>query len=137
MWSNNWPKLGVSGQKGTHENMMLFLFISARKFSARHLPPQTVVTIGPASGQPGPSAHTLSLVKVSDVLDPVCFEIWESSFLSGLKCSSSPIHLLISCLLLLFLVTAVCLGTGTERRVLLPYAVNSAAFVAKHEHRTL
>ncbi|XP_031461526.1 fer-1-like protein 4 [Phasianus colchicus] len=35
----------------------------ARKFSTRHLPPQTAATIGPASGQPGPSAHPLSLVK--------------------------------------------------------------------------
>uniref|UniRef100_A0A669R3E2 C2 domain-containing protein n=1 Tax=Phasianus colchicus TaxID=9054 RepID=A0A669R3E2_PHACC len=40
------PK-GGSGQKGTPENMMLFLFISARKFSTRHLPPQTAATIGP------------------------------------------------------------------------------------------
>lgn len=115
-----------------HENVMLFLFISARKFSTRNLPSQSAVTIGLASGEPGPSTH-LSLVKVSDVLGTVYFEVWESSFLSGFKCSSSPVHLLISCLLLLFLGTAVCLSPGTEREALLPCAMNTAAFVAKHE----
>lgn len=134
-WNNNWPKLGGTGQKQMHESMMLFLFISARKFSTWHLLPQTAVTIGPASGEPGPSAHPLSLVKVSDVLGSVCFEVWESSFLPGVKRFSSPAHLLVSCMLLLFLGAAVCLGSGTERRALLPHAMNTAAFVAKHEPR--
>nr|XP_009914814.1 PREDICTED: fer-1-like protein 4 isoform X5 [Haliaeetus albicilla] len=35
----------------------------ARKVSSQHLPSQTVVNIGPAAGDPGPSIHPLSLVK--------------------------------------------------------------------------
>ncbi|XP_052647728.1 fer-1-like protein 4 isoform X6 [Harpia harpyja] len=35
----------------------------ARKVSSQHLPSQTVVNIGPATGDPGPSIHPLSLVK--------------------------------------------------------------------------
>ncbi|XP_075624908.1 fer-1-like protein 4 isoform X2 [Balearica regulorum gibbericeps] len=35
----------------------------ARKVSSQHLPSQTVVNIGPAAGDPGPSTHPLSLVK--------------------------------------------------------------------------
>ncbi|KAM9647460.1 fer-1-like protein 4 isoform 15-T16 [Morphnus guianensis] len=35
----------------------------ARKVSLQHLPSQTVVNIGPATGDPGPSIHPLSLVK--------------------------------------------------------------------------
>lgn len=51
-----------------HRTMKLFLFISARKVSSQRLPSQTVVNIGPAAGDPGPSTHPLSLVKVSDVV---------------------------------------------------------------------
>lgn len=55
--------------------MKLFLFISARKASSQRLPTQTVVSIDPAAGDPGPSTHPLSLMKVSGMVGPANVEV--------------------------------------------------------------
>ena len=72
-------------------NMKLLLFISARKVSSQRLPSQTVVNIGLAAGEPGPSTHPLSFVKVSDVLGPANFEAWKAKLKVTNKKESSEV----------------------------------------------